>query len=205
MAEEYGTCARCDQPATGRLRRRLCPPCYRKLYREDREQLESFASVRRTLPRDLRSRLLSQAIISPDGCWLWSGQVSEGYGRIHTVGSAKDRIALLAHRAVYELYYGPIPKGLHLDHLCRVRHCVNPAHLEPVTCQENVLRSPIAVASKWASRTHCEAGHEFTPENTRWRKRRDNPDKTYRECRACRRIQDHARRAAKRAAKKVDR
>jgi hypothetical protein len=66
----------------------------------------------------------------------------------------------LAHRVIYEYLVGPIPDGLSIDHLCRVRHCVNPAHLEPVTHRENVLRgqAPTAVNGR---KTRCKRGHEF--------------------------------------------
>jgi len=70
-------------------------------------------------------------------CWLWEGTVENtGYGSFavsHTKG-------VLAHRLAYELSVGEIPSGLTLDHLCRVRNCVNPDHLEPVTCAENIRR-----------------------------------------------------------------
>jgi hypothetical protein len=70
---------------------------------------------------------------------------------------------------------------LHLDHLCRVRHCVNPEHLEPVTPGENTRRSPIHISVIRAARTHCKQGHEFTPENTY----RHGPGLRWRSCRAC--------------------
>lgn len=70
-------------------------------------------------------------------CWIFKGcKNHNGYGRI-TVGSSKVN----AHRVYYEHYIGPIPDGLQIDHLCRVRECVNPAHLEPVTPKENVARA----------------------------------------------------------------
>jgi hypothetical protein len=69
-------------------------------------------------------------------CWLWTGAVgSSGHGRIRPHGRL-----LQAHRWVYELLVGPIPEGLDLDHLCRIRRCVNPDHLEPVTRQLNLAR-----------------------------------------------------------------
>lgn len=72
----------------------------------------------------------------PNGCWLWSGAItSTGYGHL-----AVNRRWVRAHRWYYEYYVGAIPEGLQLDHLCGVRHCVNPAHLEPVTQTENVRR-----------------------------------------------------------------
>ncbi len=85
-----------------------------------------------------------------------------------------------AHRFAYELLVGPIPDGLVIDHLCRVRHCVNPAHMEPVTRWENTLRggSFSAVAAR---QTHCVNGHPFDEENTHVDRR------GFRRCRACNR------------------
>lgn len=75
-----------------------------------------------------------------DGCWLWTDATSwNGYGRFYT-GSR----VMSAHRLSYELAVGPIPDGLQIDHLCRVRACVNPAHLEPVTLAENIRRGAAA-------------------------------------------------------------
>jgi hypothetical protein len=72
------------------------------------------------------------------GCWLWGLTITRnGYGQIRA--NRRDG-TVLAHRALYERQNGPIPEGLDLDHLCRVRHCVNPSHLEPVTRSENNLR-----------------------------------------------------------------
>ena len=65
----------------------------------------------------------------------------------------------------YELLVGPIPEYLTLDHLCRVRNCVNPAHLEPVTSAENILRGMSSPAQN-ARKTECLNGHAFTVENT---------------------------------------
>jgi hypothetical protein len=97
-----------------------------------------------------------------DGCWHWTGRVArDGYGFLHVGGGRY----VLAHRWSYEHHVGPIPEGLTIDHLCRVRHCVNPEHLEPVTQRVNNLRSESEPA-KNARKTHCKRGHEFTPENT---------------------------------------
>lgn len=115
------------------------------------------------------------------GCWLWTGATSVGYGRFNL----DDRLGM-AHRISYELLIGPIPDGLHLDHLCRVTTCVNPAHLEPVTCRENIVRG-VGPSAANAVKTHCIHGHEFTPENTHVRSR------GARECRTCMRERDRRR------------
>lgn len=70
------------------------------------------------------------------------------------------------HRVSYESVKGPIPEGLVIDHLCRQRSCVRPDHMEPVTLKVNVLRGS-SIFAKRARQTHCQNGHEFTPENTR--------------------------------------
>lgn len=73
-------------------------------------------------------------------CWIWTGStIRSGYGRLMYRGEQ-----VLAHRRYYEHHVGPIPEGLTIDHLCRVRACVNPDHLEPVTNAENVRRGGIA-------------------------------------------------------------
>ena len=93
-----------------------------------------------------------------DSCWLWTSALSErGYAWFWA-----DSRRFRAHRWIYELLIGPIPEGLEIDHTCCVRRCVNPAHLEPVTHQENIRRS---IPARWA-KTHCRRGHELTPENT---------------------------------------
>ena len=96
-----------------------------------------------------------------DTCWLWTASKNHnGYG-IFDINGKTQR----AHRLSYELYKGKIPDGLQIDHLCRVRHCVNPDHLEAVTRKENILRG-ICFSAINKRKTHCYKGHEFTKDNT---------------------------------------
>jgi hypothetical protein len=105
--------------------------------------------------------VLERLEVSDDGCWLYrTGMTKWGYSRVRIAGSA-----VMAHRFVYEHLVGPIPTGLQLDHLCRVRCCVNPDHLEPVTGRVNILRG-IGWAALNASKTHCDHGHPFDEANT---------------------------------------
>lgn len=89
-------------------------------------------------------------------CWEWTGPRNGQYGQL-----SYENGNIRAHRAAYELFVGPIPDGLSLDHLCRNTMCVNPSHLEPVTHRENVLRG-ISVIADNARKTHCPLGHELT-------------------------------------------
>lgn len=119
------------------------------------------------------------------GCWLWDAAINgAGYGLINHKGRS-----YLAHRFSYEHHVGPIPDGTELDHLCRVRNCVNPAHLEPVTRWVNIMRGQ-SVSAIYARKTHCLRGHEFTPDNTSLRANGS------RRCLACHRDNERARRTA---------
>lgn len=89
------------------------------------------------------------------GCWEWVACTNKaGYGRIGV-----GRSTVLAHRLSYEALVAPIRDGLQIDHVCRVRCCCNPGHLEPVTGRENVLRGSAAAIR------YCYRGHPATREN----------------------------------------
>lgn len=120
-----------------------------------------------------------------NACWLWSGSTkkTKGYGQTSAHGWTYR-----AHRVSYELSVGPVPKGLVLDHLCRVRSCVNPAHLETVTNRENILRGTGAPA-RYARQANCPKGHTYTDIGTQ------------RRCLICKNEDSRQRRALKRAAK----
>ncbi len=112
-------------------------------------------------PRPPIDRFLAKVDKQADGCWLWTGFLhSNGYATFYT-GTRKQ----MAHRFAYEYYVGPIPDGLQLDHLCRVRSCVNPEHVEPVTSRTNLLRGHTVTAAH-AAKTECPQGHPFDEVNT---------------------------------------
>lgn len=120
------------------------------------------------MTRSLAERFHDKYIPEPNtGCWLWTGAIVAGYGRIGVRSYQVDT----AHVVSYELAYGPIPRGqgLEVDHICRERSCVNPRHLRLGTREDNRLASGSLCPSKInQEKTHCKAGHEFTPENTHW-------------------------------------
>lgn len=132
-----------------------------------------------------RLRRFAPKVLVTETCWHWTGNrhPNSGYARVW-FDKHDDR---LAHRVAYEWAKGPIPNRLTLDHLCRVRHCVNPAHLEPVTNAENVLRG-MSPAAQNARKTCCKDGHEFSPENTKIMRNGS------RRCRICSRAWKKARR-----------
>lgn len=121
----------------------------------------------------LKERFLAKTN-KTDGCWLWVGATgSNGYGQMQ-FGPRKQQ----AHRISYQLFVGPIPENLTLDHICRIRNCVNPYHVRPMTMIENSR-----IGNRFTARPKCHKGHAYTPENTKLYR-------GYRVCRRCKREKD---------------
>jgi len=178
MSQPVCMLASCSRPAT---RRGYCNSCCSRLVRQGKLPL-----IRpQKLP--LKERLMAKADQVEGGCWLWAGaKNSEGYGQIKL-----NRTTLYAHRVSYEAYISPIPEGLHLDHICRHRACINPRHLQPVTVEENVRRG-VHRSALTVRLGFCQRGHEMTDANVYVR-----PDGSRRICRACKRLRDRTYRAAR--------
>lgn len=119
------------------------------------------------------------------GCWLWVGKTARnGYGVLSAYPGRG-----VAHRYFYSTLIAPPPRGLDLDHLCRVRCCVNPLHLEPVTRSVNLRRGIGAsvTRARTALITHCPSGHPYDENNTYFR-----PGTRQRDCLTCRRQRSDA-------------
>jgi len=121
----------------------------------------------------------------PSLCWIWLAGFRQSHGLKYGVFGISRGRGIYAHRFVYELLVGPIPKGMTIDHVkargCTNTLCVNPAHLEIVTRRENILRGT-GISAINARKTHCKRGHPFNKTNTY------NPPNGGRKCRACKRI-----------------
>ena len=136
---------------------------------DDPALLQSFAA-----------RLWNRVSKESNGCWEWQGSLIHGYGQIEFRGKFGRR-NIKAHRAAFELIRGPIPHGLHLDHLCRNPKCVNPDHLEPVTSAENTRRGYAGqyMRERQMAKTHCSKGHAYAVTEYR------APKTGYRHCKVC--------------------
>jgi hypothetical protein len=160
MNDRMRTCTECGQ-------RFFNPGCMKRCSLECRRVFQKRDSQRREAERTQKRRqshpeshlTLFERRFIPEpntGCWLWLCLLDKGgYGSFRLNGKRQR-----AHRAAYLIYRGPIQDGLVIDHLCRTPYCVNPAHLEPVTHEENTLRG-IGTASPSDSRTRCFRGHVF--------------------------------------------
>lgn len=116
-------------------------------------------------------------------CWEWSGRINnKGYGQFYVC-----RKEISAHRYSFEFYNNKkIDNGLVIDHICRNRSCVNPAHLREVSIKTNSLENSINPSALNHKKTHCVKGHELTKENTYIFNRIRNGIKyTERQCRSC--------------------
>ena len=127
-------------------------------------------------------RFMSKIRFEASGCWTWTGGLfANGYGAFSLRNESRR-----AHRVLYVWTNGELADGLQLDHTCRNKACVNPAHLEPVTHHVNQIRKGL--------KTHCIRGHEFTPENSRVVTFRGRPNgRACRECMAILRRESYRR------------
>ncbi len=132
--------------------------------------------------RPLFDRVMAKIVISENGCWMWTGHIHpSGYGYVVRGIGSSQRLSRV-HRVTYEHFRGPIPDGLVLDHLCRVRSCANPDHLEAVTNRVNVLRG-YSLQAVNAAKADCIHGHPLLGDNVMW----IGPLKSWRVCLTCRR------------------
>lgn len=195
------TCLTCGATATGRrfiASRCLCKRCYNHAWKGGTLDPSPPPKQPPTVEQIL-SEILAKSQALATGCILYGGPVDKrtGYGR------HRDRSV---HRFVWEMEHGPIPKGMHVGHVCHDlavlegrcaggvcdhRRCVNVTHMRLMTPRENTLSSSATIAHRWANRTHCEHGHPFTEADTVWIPGRG---RTIRICHACRRLADAERR-----------
>lgn len=128
--------------------------------------------------------LSKKFIIDSNGCWVWQANISQsGYGRV----SAYNKV-YQAHRLMYRQVKGDIPAGQVIDHLCRVRPCINPSHLEPVSIGENVKRGKPGsnhINNAQRAKTHCPIGHEYTTQNIYWQRDTKCLSGYSRKCKVC--------------------
>ena len=134
-------------------------------------------------------------VLKTKACWVWVGHIKKGtgYGKMRLpIGGRRPEV--MAHRVSYVIAYGALPEGTEIDHLCRVKHCVNPAHLEAVPHGVNVQRG--RAADHWRNKARCPRGHPYNERNTYIRACRPNN----RICLTCHRERDRIAQARRRNA-----
>lgn len=152
--------------------------------------------ARRTIP--VAERLARYSERTPSGCLVWTaGTTPSGYGVVGNPGGGTRR----AHRAAWEVAYGPVPAGMEVCHRCDNRRCIAVEHLFLGTHLDNMRDMAIKGRARRQNTTHCINGHELTPENVYSYPRADRRDgqATRRMCRTCHRASS-ARSAQKRKA-----
>lgn len=126
-----------------------------------------------------KDRILTNIVVDENGCWVWQRAIETGGRGVLNIRDDGEHKMVRAHRYSYEVFVGPIPEGLTIDHLCRNIKCVNYEHLEPVSIQVNIKRHWAALGFD----ERCGKGHERTEETTAYSTRKDG--KLTRRCRIC--------------------
>jgi hypothetical protein len=159
--------------------------CKQRCRRHYDQWLRATPQEQRQAPT-LRERILAKVVIDENGCWIWQGHIGpKGYGQVRGLGGTRP-----AHQSAYEQWKGPLPKGTEPDHLCKVRSCVNPDHLEAVSHHENLHRGDTLTARN-AAKTHCPQRHPYAGDNLIIRICRNGT--LGRVCRTCRDEKNRAR------------
>lgn len=123
------------------LAKGYCRKHYLRLYKHGTLKRKGFYNT------PLMTRLTAKILQAENGCWIYTGAINqEGYGAIRNGPKMAS-----THVTMYEHHNGPVPEGLELDHLCRIRKCCNPFHLEAVTHKENIRRGNSGIG--WEKRT----------------------------------------------------